>query len=854
MGKVSLGNGDRRAEGITFMFDQDSHPSREINQPGKGVDYRAESPTNYSGTPTGDGDSRPPGNSGDTKDRDDMDASSAKVIPVSMGETLRDQLTYQASVSTSRVFNRYREKRASLKFEVLPKGAILYRGTPYGKKKFPSGGAAWFTPDREVARGYSKDSWKGRLVGYVEQAQKVPSIRKYRVLKPLRLFSASHNDLGGPLAHYAEKAGLGEYSLLKEAIENLGWWSSAEWRKGFSYFDEADLLRLEKVVPTLKVLSQFEDTGEFLEYICKRTDFQGWIATYEDGGSEVLLCDPSTVLKASARLNPYKNKKEEEEAELKRKEEKRISDAEWAEEFNKKREQEALEKQQEDEFWRRKNIVLETYFPPAWGSGIDYTDKEVQDTLKNWDKYVTDEDLVLYNRHNPVFRNSEPSRLAAAVSPNSLPEGVKIYTKQTSIGKGGWKVSAYQERENKRALEVGHVWFSKPLGMGNCLGAYEVQSSGVEIPKLGPLLYDVALELAGKHGLMSDRRDVSPSARRVWDYYLNSRSDVRSVQLDDELGSLNENESDDCNQSSAGTAWLESSLSKVYYKHGTPVLDALRKRGLLVEGPPPIQDFRILYEASPTVDDVLNLLENQSSRVASRYKSAVTMAQLLSNSGPSVLKKAPGVSLTPKRFSPEKGFWVFSAKGSKGESYLIKIKGIFKKKMINLGKAEIQCSCSCPFWQWQGPEYYAKTNKYLYGKPRGTASSPDQKDPTGKNWICKHIAAALAQAKTYQLQVAPIKGLKSKRGSLVEGFEITQLREPNPLRVSQRYAATLRPKMRLGETYAVFVGDREIGTVGYMNEDEYLMDLLGRPYKVISGEALSSWLGKMPPNTGWRKR
>ena len=86
----------KKSEGITFMYDQEPSPSTEINQPAPGVDYRAESPSTYSKTPSGEGDSRPPGNAGDV-DRDQMDPSSAKVIPDSMKETLQEQLTYPTS-------------------------------------------------------------------------------------------------------------------------------------------------------------------------------------------------------------------------------------------------------------------------------------------------------------------------------------------------------------------------------------------------------------------------------------------------------------------------------------------------------------------------------------------------------------------------------------------------------------------------------------------------------------------------------------------------------------------------------------------------------------------------------------
>lgn len=56
---------------------------------------------------------------------------------------------------------------------------------------------------------------------------------------------------------------------------------------------------------------------------------------------------------------------------------------------------------------------------------------------------------------------------------------------------------------------------------------------------------------------------------------------------------------------------------------------------------------------------------------------------------------------------------------------------------------EITMTCDCPFWRWGGPEYHAKQNEYMLGRPRGTAGPPDIRDPDRKNWLCKHAYAVL---------------------------------------------------------------------------------------------------------------
>jgi len=155
-------------------------------------------------------------------------------------------------------------------------------------------------------------------------------------------------------------------------------------------------------------------------------------------------------------------------------------------------------------------------------------------------------------------------------------EGIVFTVKRTRFGGGGWKISCGP---------IGEIHMLRSLGIGNCLGAYEVTLSGTDREGLGPLLYDIAMEIAGDAGIMSDRGMVSPDARRVWAYYLSNRPDVSSSQLDSAPGTLTPyDEEDDCKQSSAredGGGWQISPLSKVYRKRGTPTIDRLRELGII---------------------------------------------------------------------------------------------------------------------------------------------------------------------------------------------------------------------------------------------------------------------------------
>ena len=70
---------------------------------------------------------------------------------------------------------------------------------------------------------------------------------------------------------------------------------------------------------------------------------------------------------------------------------------------------------------------------------------------------------------------------------------------------------------------------------GLCNDAWEVYWADVEDDYLaagfGPLMYDIAMEIAGSSGLMCDRNSVSNPAARVWNYYT-SRADVYTEDID----------------------------------------------------------------------------------------------------------------------------------------------------------------------------------------------------------------------------------------------------------------------------------------------------------------------------------
>lgn len=78
------------------------------------------------------------------------------------------------------------------------------------------------------------------------------------------------------------------------------------------------------------------------------------------------------------------------------------------------------------------------------------------------------------------------------------------------------------------------------------------------------------------------------------------------------------------------------------------------------------------------------------------------------------------------------------------------------------GEDLIQLNCTCKYWRWQGPEYWAKEGGYLLGAPTGSASKPNVRDTKGNHFLCKHTVAVLSDLKSR------LEDPRTKRASMVE--------------------------------------------------------------------------------------
>jgi hypothetical protein len=132
-------------------------------------------------------------------------------------------------------------------------------------------------------------------------------------------------------------------------------------------------------------------------------------------------------------------------------------------------------------------------------------------------------------------------------------------------------------------------------------------------------------------------------------------------------------------------------------------------------------------------------IPNQHNASIVRIRTASKISEILEDTG---FSNTCSVSLIKK----SRGILVFLVDCG-GEARKVKVKPLGEEGPL-FSNVDLLVTCSCPAWQWQGPEYHAKNEGYLLGAPRGTASKPTKK-VTQK--VCKHTFAVLSKIKNWKL-------------------------------------------------------------------------------------------------------
>jgi hypothetical protein len=145
-----------------------------------------------------------------------------------------------------------------------------------------------------------------------------------------------------------------------------------------------------------------------------------------------------------------------------------------------------------------------------------------------------------------------------------------------------------------------------------------------------------------------------------------------------------------------------------------------------------------------TANEVTLLLEPDEARTAAK------LGEIMQGTSTAILSKSKTCKVTVKRADIPNLRWLFMVDSGNGAK-VVKIKATRKPSVTKFSKMELKVTCSCPAWQWHGPEFHAKSEGYLDGVARGTASTPNVKDPKKHNRVCKHVAAVLSMVKAWDI-------------------------------------------------------------------------------------------------------
>jgi hypothetical protein len=166
-------------------------------------------------------------------------------------------------------------------------------------------------------------------------------------------------------------------------------------------------------------------------------------------------------------------------------------------------------------------------------------------------------------------------------------------------------------------------------------------------------------------------------------------------------------------------------------------------------------------------------LEGAHTRILSAtaiIRVASTREEILAGLDPTFQARARQCTSTLKRADIKNLRWIFSVNCGNGPK-AVKVRAMPKGAARQFAKLDLELSCSCPAWQWLGPEYHAKSEDYQLGPLAGTASTPNIRDPERDNRVCKHVAAALSMTRSWEIPKAKIQRAVKKAMKVRKAIE-----------------------------------------------------------------------------------
>lgn len=134
-------------------------------------------------------------------------------------------------------------------------------------------------------------------------------------------------------------------------------------------------------------------------------------------------------------------------------------------------------------------------------------------------------------------------------------------------------------------------------------------------------------------------------------------------------------------------------------------------------------------------------------------KNAVTVNYLLENTLSTLKSRSKGISVDLVK--QIKNRWIYRVGDYIVRIKLSKIPSKLKRnltekalqKLFRVKNRDVFVSCTCNFWQYNGPDYNANEQGYSE-RAYSDLSTPDIRDPDRENLLCKHAYKALKHFQT----------------------------------------------------------------------------------------------------------
>lgn len=122
-------------------------------------------------------------------------------------------------------------------------------------------------------------------------------------------------------------------------------------------------------------------------------------------------------------------------------------------------------------------------------------------------------------------------------------------------------------------------------------------------------------------------------------------------------------------------------------------------------------------------------------------KVAIKLSELVAGTSQAVLGRSAKCSAKLKRADRKNLRWTFDVNCG-NDTHTVKVKAA-DGRATRVGKRDVRVACSCNFWRFSGPDFWAKKGGYLDGDMQSDGSAPTERDPSREHLICKHIAACV---------------------------------------------------------------------------------------------------------------